>query len=281
MNKKKLKQNKEEKGIYVKHIKGQIHNRKIVFTMYWLLRASVIFVMIAQFLNHNYENVFLCILTLFLFLVPSFIEKKFRIRFPDTMEIIIFLFIYAAEILGEIHAMYIRIPVWDTMLHTLNGFLVAAIGFSLVDLLNRNENFSLQLAPSYLALVAFCFSMTIGVFWEFFEFGIDYFFHMDMQKDTVLTSISSVALDPNGLNNPVVIDSIKTMSLNGEKLPISGYLDIGLYDTIEDLFVNFIGAIVFSYIGYFYVKSKGKSKIAEQFIPEVIVDKESDENLQI
>ena len=93
--------------------------------------------MIAQFFNGNYENVFLCILTLILFLVPSFIQMNYHIKLPDTLEVIILLFIFAAEILGEIHAFYLEFPFWDTMLHTLNGFLAAAIGFSMVDILNR------------------------------------------------------------------------------------------------------------------------------------------------
>ncbi len=261
-----------EMALFLRRAKRVIYDRKGVFAIYLLLRISVIAVMIAQFFNHNYENVFLCLLTLVLFMMPTFIERKLHIRFPDTMEVMILLFIYAAEILGEIHSLYTRVPVWDTILHTLNGFLVAAIGFCLVDLLNRNDNFKLKLSPVYLAIVAFCFSMTIGVLWEFFEFSMDYCFKMDMQKDTVVTRISSVALDPDGLNNPVVIDDINSVLVNGRELPVEGYLDIGLYDTMADLFVNFIGAVVFSIIGYFYVKSKGKSKkgkIAEQFIPEV------------
>lgn len=258
-----------ERALFFRRAGKMIKEKKGVFAFYMLLRLSVILVMVAQFFNHNYENVFLCILTLVLFMMPTFIEQKLHIRFPDTMEIIILSFIYAAEILGEIHSMYIRVPMWDTMLHTLNGFLVAAIGFCLVDLLNRNDNFQLKLSPLYLAIVAFCFSMTIGVLWEFFEFGMDNCFRTDMQKDTVLTSFSTVTLDPQGLNNPVIVDGIETVTINDEKLPVEGYLDIGLYDTMEDLFVNFLGAIVFSIIGFFYVKSKGKSGIAKRFIPEV------------
>lgn len=260
---------KLRKELYWQNVKQMAKEHKGLFFIYMFLRVSVVMVMVAQGFNHNYENVFLCILTLILFMMPNFIERTFHIRFPDTMEIIILLFIYAAEILGEIHSMYIRIPMWDTMLHTLNGFLMAAIGFCLVDLLNRNDNFKVKLSPVYLAIVAFCFSVTIGVFWEFFEFTMDNCFDMDMQKDTVITSISSVTLDPDGLNNPVVIKDIETVAVNGEPLPVEGYLDIGLYDTMEDLFVNFVGALVFSVMGFFYVKNKGKNRIAEQFIPKV------------
>ena len=108
--------------------------------VYILLRASVILVMLAQIFNRNFENVFLCVLTLFLFMVPSMLERKLDIALPNTLEIIILLFIYAAEIMGEIGAYYVTFPYWDTVLHTLNGFLCAAIGFSLLDILNRHNS---------------------------------------------------------------------------------------------------------------------------------------------
>ncbi|MDO4355006.1 MAG: hypothetical protein Q4E13_00680 [Clostridia bacterium] len=248
----------------------QIRTHKSSFTLYLVLRGLVILTMVLQFLHGNFENVFLCILTLFLFIVPSFIETNFHIQLPDTLETIILLFIFAAEILGEIQAFYVIIPFWDTMLHTMNGFLAAAIGFCLVDLLNRNGNFSFQLSPVYQALVAFCFSMTIGVLWEFFEFSMDMLFHLDMQKDTVVNVISSVMLDPTGGNTPTMIQGISDVVVNGQSLGLGGYLDIGLIDTMKDLIVNFIGAVVFSTIGYFYVQHRGEHKFARRFIPRVL-----------
>ena len=233
-----------------KAMKMEVSEHKSSFAVYLILRAFVIVVMILQILNRNYEDVFYCILTLVLLLVPSFIQMEFKIELPTTLEIIILIFIFAAEILGEIGSYYTRIPNWDTMLHTLNGFLAAAIGFSLVDILNRNEKITFKLSPLYMAVVAFCFSMTIGVMWEFFECGMDTFFGMDTQKDTIVNSISTVMLDPAGGTQVVTIEDIKEVTINGQELGLGGYLDIGLLDTMEDLFVNFIGAIVFSIIGW-------------------------------
>ena len=256
-------------------LRAQVKSSPMVALLYQILRFLVVLVMVAQFFNGNFENVFLCVLTLILFLVPSFIERKIQIDLPDTLEVIILLFIFSAEILGEIQAYYISIPYWDTMLHTLNGFLCAAIGFSLLDILNRNERFSFSLSPLYLAIMAFCFSMTIGVLWEFFECTMDVFFHLDMQKDTVVNTISSVMLDPDGGNVPTAIQGITdviVVTAGGREIPLGlgGYLDIGILDTMKDLFVNFIGAVVFSFIGYFYVKSRGKGRFARRFIPQVL-----------
>ena len=216
----------------------------------------------------------LFLLVLVLFLLPVFLQKKFRFELPDTLEIIILLFIYAAEIMGEIGAYYVTFPYWDTVLHTLNGFLCAAIGFSLLDILNRHNDARFHLSPLYLAIMSFCFSMTVGVIWEFFECTMDQLFLLDMQKDTVVNTIGSVMLDPTGGNNPGVIRNITDVIVvqsDGTRtaLGLGGYLDIGLLDTMEDLFVNFIGAFTFSIIGYFYVRSRGKNKFAKRFIPVV------------
>lgn len=252
-----------------------IQNKKLVLTVYLLLRAMVILVMIAQIINRNYENVFLCLLTLVLFLLPSVIERRLHVDLPDMLEIIILLFIFAAEILGEIQEYYLVIPLWDTILHTINGFLFAAIGFSLINILNEDKHFSLSLSPVYMALTAFCFSMTIGILWEFFEWGMDTVFNLDMQKDTIVSTFGSVMLDPGGHNVPYHISDVKDAVLvfsDGQQMSLNlgGYLDIGLHDTMLDLLVNFVGAVVFSFIGYFYVKTKGKGTIARMFIPRAI-----------
>lgn len=253
--------------------KEALMRKKSVTAVYLTLRLMVILVMVAQFFHGNFENVFLCILTLILFLLPTMFERKLKVDLPDTLQIIILLFIFAAEILGEIRAYYTTYQGWDTMLHTLNGFLCAAIGFSLVDMLNREERFSLELSPAFMAIVAFCFSMTIGVLWEFFECSMDLFFLLDMQKDSVVNQISTVMLDPTGGNTAVVIRDITDVIVvaGGEEisLGLGGFLDIGLLDTMKDLFVNLIGAVVFSIVGYFYVKSRGKGRFAGRFIPKV------------
>ena len=259
-------------------------NKRSSLTWYLVLRALVLVTMVLSFIRGDYSSVFLCFLTLILFLIPFWINEKLNIDIPNVLEIIIFLFIFSAEILGEINNFYGNIPYWDTILHTLNGFLCAAIGFSLIDILNNSERFHIKLSPIFVSLVAFCFSMTIGVLWEFFEFGADTLLKYDMQKDEIVQSISTVTLEPDGKNKPVVVKNIdKTIiystNENGETVETvidGGYLDIGLRDTMQDLIVNFIGAVVFSTLGYFYIHNRDKYKFAENFIPVKRFDKKEE-----
>lgn len=249
-------------------LKAVIRRQPTVFAVYTVLRLIVLATLVSSIIRGEYESAFICLLVLVLFVLPFFIQQNFGIELPSTLEIIILLFIFASEILGELKCYFITYPHWDSMLHTTTGFLCAATGFALIDILNRNSKIKFQLSPIYVAVAAFCFSMTVGVLWEFFEFGMDRLFMMDMQKDTVVNAITSVMLDPTNSNIPVTIDGITSVTINGQELGLGGYLDIGLYDTMGDLFVNFIGAVVFSVTGFLYVKSKGRKKSAAQsFVP--------------
>ena len=260
----------------VRRLKATIRQQPAVFAVYVVLRLIVVAELVLSILRGEYESAFICLLVLILFILPFFIQQNFGIQLPTTLEIIILLFIFAAEILGELEGYFITYPNWDTMLHTTTGFLCAATGFALIDILNRNSRIKFQLSPIYVALASFCFSMTVGVLWEFFEFGMDRLFHLDMQKDTVVQSITSVMLDPTNSNTPITIDGIHSVAVNGNDLGFDGYLDIGLYDTMEDMFVNFIGAVTFSVIGYFYIKHRGKGKLARAFIPTLSEQEEQD-----
>ena len=243
-------------------------DKKTLF-VYVLLRILIILCMIREFFHGNIQNVMLCVLSLILFLLPNFIEKKFKIDLPSTLEIIIFIFIFSAEILGEINNFYGNFPGWDNILHMLKGFLCASIGFSLVYLLNENSK-GLKLSPIFVVLVSFCFSMTVGVFWEFFEYGMDNIIHTDMQKDWYISDIRTVTLDPEQDNNVVSYNGIDYSVLydknNNKLVELDGYLDIGLHDTMKDLIVNFIGAVIYSIFGYLYIIDEDKHKLAGKFV---------------
>ena len=243
----------------------EIKEHRSSFAVYMILRTLVIIVLIRQIFTQNYENIFVCVLTLLLFIVPSLVQLTFKVELPIFLEILILVFIYAAEILGEIDNYYFSIPYWDTILHTINGFVCAAIGFSLVGLLNKKEKIKFFVSPVFFAIVSFTFSMTIGVMWEFFEYSMDRFFGMDTQKDTLIQEIHSAGVEDQ--LPAFSIDEIQEVTINGEVISDKGYVDIGLIDTMSDLFVNFVGATVFSIFSYFYSKNSKQFAFIQFFIP--------------
>ena len=248
----------------------QNRRKRAVFAVWITLRTAVLLIAVRCAFQMRWESFFTCLLALVLFLAPSFAARKLRLRLPSAMEITVLIFIFCAEILGEVAAFYVKYPFWDTMLHTVNGFLFAAFGFSLADLLNGERALRFRLSPPFLALAAFCFSMTAGVLWEFLEFAADRLLPLDMQKDTVISGFHSVLLDPAHGNRPVPVQEITETVISladGRRITVPGYLDTGLADTMKDLFVNFLGAAVFSAIGARYVRRRGKQPLAAAFIP--------------
>ena len=168
---------------------------------------------------------FQCILGIVGFFLPNIISKKTKIVIPSKMYIAYILFLYGAVFLGEVRNYYHRIPHWDTMLHTLSGAMFGALGFSVVNILNKNERVHVKLSPLFVALFSFLFAVTLGVMWEIFEFAVDGALGVNMQK---------FALE------------------NGTLL--SGRLAV--IDTMQDLIVDSIGAFVMSIIGYISLKYK-------------------------
>lgn len=257
---------------------AQVKKDKKTAVVFFILQGLIVAVGVRSVMLGNYQNAMLCLLSLVLFFIPAFVERKLGIDVPPLLEASVYLFIFAAEILGEISSFYIKFPHWDDMLHTANGFLCAALGFSLVEIFNRSKKIGFKLSPFFLAVVAFCFSMTVGVLWEFFEWGADNLVQTDMQKDSVVEFVASTKFDLTESNISVPISEIEDtviITKDGKEYSLSdygikGYMDIGLNDTMHDLLVNFIGAISFSVIGYIYVKTRGrKNKFAKSLIPTV------------
>ena len=245
---------------------------KMIVAVYVLFRAIAIFMLINQLIMQRWGNAFLLVLTLVLFAIPFLLERVFKIEIPNLLELIIITFIFCSTILGELSDFYGYFKIWDTALHTLNGFLAAGVGFSLVYLLHRNAE-GINLTPLYLAIVTFSFSMTVGVMWEFFEFSTDRWLNLDMQKDRIVQQINSVSIGAE--NNTVShIENIQRTVIErkgntGAVTIDGGYLDIGIIDTMKDLFVNLLGAIVFSIFGYLYARhDQKKYRFVQNFIPK-------------
>lgn len=264
---------------YYRSLIEHTKTNKIAFIIFIVLNLAVALAIVRCVIENRPEGVFIGVLALILLLIPPFIKKSFRVELPTALEAIAYSFVFCAQILGEMESFYTKFPFWDVMLHTVCGFIFAAFGFCLFDIFNRNrkKDSKFELSPFFLALLAFCFSITVGTLWEFFEFGADMLFGTDMQKDYIINGISSCVFDPNGLNDPVIIKEIQKtiiITADGTVYETAGYIDIGLTDTVKDMLVCFIGALAFSVFGYFYIRSRGKGALATQFIPVVKDEKE-------
>lgn len=262
--------------------KQSLRNTKTSTFVYIILRVLVIAIMVRAIFLKRWDQVLYCSLALIEFMIPSFVEKRLKIELPSTLEIIVLLFIFSGEIMGEIGQFYHKIQAWDLILHTINGFLMGAIGVALIDVFNKHPSINFSLSPFFVAFVAFCFSITIGVLWEFTEYTADRLLGVDMQKDTIVSYINSEETSIDGVRTPLKIEGITTTTITGyvngkpEEVVLDGYLDVGINDTMEDMFVNLVGAFIFSVLAAFYIKGRGEGAghIAGAFIPRMLTEDE-------
>lgn len=248
----------------------EIKENKAGFFVFVCLWVCTLAVLLHAFLSGRWGRVFTGALCLLLFLAPPLVEKSFSLQLPAALEISAYLFVFCAGVLGEIGDFYERFPAWDAMLHAANGFLFAGFGFCLFSLFEKKRRVRTLPSPAYQSFTAFCFSMTVGVLWEIFEFAADIFLHTDMQKDSYRTGIHSVLLpsEGGGIVHIEDITRIEIKTANGTSFTLPAYLDVGLADTVKDLVVNLLGATVFCIIGYIYLKRR-RVALAAQFIPRV------------
>ena len=184
-----------------------------------LVRIALIILYVRGWIVSDHSQDFLIILTFAMTYYPSILEKRFGVYLPNGLQIVITLFIFAAQVLGELNGFYTSVPWWDLMLHTISGTVLGMIGFLFVYLLNEKGDANVNLSPAFVIIFAFCFALTIGVFWEFFEYGSDRLLGYNMQR----------------------------FRLPGED---------GLVDTMNDLIVDAVGAGIACIVGWLYIKTQ-------------------------
>ncbi len=197
-----------------------------------IFAVVTVFVLIA---DGQPDRLLLAIATVFLAMLPAALEKLFCCRI--SLPVYIFALLYAiGPMLGHCWYLYYTISWWDKLLHICGGVMFAILGAFFFDKLAQGKQ-----KPITGALFALCFSMAIAVVWEFMEFGADRFLGMDMQDDMVVTHLTSYLLGESiGMTGS--IENIQSVVVNGIQLP--GYIDIGLFDSMLDMLLESLGALV-------------------------------------
>ncbi len=170
-----------------------------------------------------------CMLGIVVMMLPTFIARKWKIVVPNAIVIMYFVFLYCAIYLGEVHSFYYVIPHWDTILHAFSGAMLGALGFMLVDILNKDKKVSVNLSPLFLSIFAFTFALSAGAVWEIYEYSFDAILGLNMQKHTTEAGIALVGVQ-------------------------------ALSDTMKDIIIDALAALCVSVTGYFVSKSKRKEK---------------------
>ena len=216
---------------------------KIGRTVLWVgLETFAIVSLICMAVDGNVMKVLMSIFTILLLMLPFVASKLFH--FEMNTVFFVFCELYAiGPMLGHVYNLYYHTTWWDDILHTAGGVVFAIFGVYLAEFISKDKEPSLLMK----AIFALCFSMAISVAWEFIEYGCDQIFGTDMQNDTVVSFIHSYLLGGE-MAQTGNIDGITEVLVNGQSLGVNGYLDIGLHDSMRDMLVETLGAVVFTVI---------------------------------
>ena len=246
----------------------QYGKSKIVFYLYTALRLFTIVLMVICAAKGYWLKSAQCFMALFFYWTPAIWERKHDTDFPPVFEVIILLFITAFFTVGEVFNFMGTVSWWDTMLHTLYGFIFTAFFFSFLEIYTKDKELKFKVSPFYSCCSAAGMTMLFGTFWEYFEFFADQVLKKDMQKDRLVDHFSTTFFDDT--NVPVQINNITSTVINvkdGDPITLNGYLDIGILDTMKDSLVAFAGVVVFCIFLILFLKSKGKNKVAATLVP--------------
>jgi len=246
------------------------------FILYVTTRLIFIMVGVISALFEDYLTAFLCAIALVFFLLPTFLYNKFNIEVPAALEISAVLFTFMCVVGGEIGHLYAQFPLWDKILHTFSGFLIAAIGLAFINFFTKRKSSVLRLTPFFAVFFAFFFALGVEVIWEVFEYAVDTFTGTtDMQADYFINMFTSKKAGGETNPVPIVVGGIESVVINfadgGEALVLPGYIDLGLADTMHDLIVGAVGALLFCTVEFIALKKRDKrmQMISESFVPRM------------
>lgn len=198
-----------------------------------ILKVVVILNLLICLVNREWTATFICLFNFILLFIADYVQKK--LGYSDFYQLLIYIFLIVSLVGGEVYYLYSKIWFLDIILHTLSSFIVSFLFIYIFRLFRGNVN------KIMLIICIFSFAMMIAALWEITEFSIDRLFDTDMQKDTVISEVNSVLLSSDG--KTVVKKRINSMTIGN--YTIDGYLDIGLYDTVEDMICAVVGSLLF------------------------------------
>lgn len=197
--------------------------RSIYLTLTLLLQSLLAVGFVLFLLRGDWENVVLTAIVILLTLAPALLDRTFRIIIPPEFQFLAAAFVYLSLYLGSARDFYYHFWWWDAVLHTGSGFLLGIIGFVAIFVLNRTDRIPRDLTPVFICFFSVTFAVFLGVLWEIFEYAVDRF-------------APSINMQSN---------------------------ETGVVDTMHDLIVDTLGAVIVSAMGWAYLRTGRYSFIAD------------------
>jgi len=161
-----------------------------------VLQIGILLVTAGAFVNGQWLGAFSGVVVLLLTFAPALIERQLREPLPVEFTLITCVFLFASYALGEARDFYDRFWWWDLALHGLSALIIGLIGFLSIYVFYMTHR--VRVAPMYVSIITFSLAVSVGTLWEIFEFLMDRYVGLDMQKSGLIDTMTDLIINSVG-----------------------------------------------------------------------------------
>jgi hypothetical protein len=176
---------------------------RIELTIALVLQIGIFFITISAVLERQWLGAFSGSIVLLLTFTPALIERQLRVPLPVELTLITCVFLYASFALGEVRDFYEKIWWWDLALHGVAALTIGIIGFLAIYVFYMTQR--IKVAAGWVATITFALAVSLGTIWEIFEFLMDWYFELNMQKSGLVDTMTDLMINAVGAAVAAVI----------------------------------------------------------------------------
>lgn len=186
-----------------------------------ILQIFIFGLAVVDLVSGHWLNAFAASTVFLLTFFPAILERQLRVHIPIEWTLLTCLFLFASYALGEIQDFYARFWWWDLMLHSLSALTMGIIGFLMIYVFYMTNR--IRIPPLMVSILTFSLSVTMGVLWEIFEFCMDWFFGLNMQKSGLVDTMTDLIVDALGSFVAALLGYFYVK--NGDSLIVDGFVE--------------------------------------------------------
>ena len=169
---------------------------RIELTIAFVLQFGILAVTVGALLERQWLGAFSGSAVLLLTFAPAIIEHRLRVALPVEFTLITTVFLYASFALGEARDFYEKFWWWDLALHGLSALIIGSIGFLGIYVFYMTRK--IRIAPGWIATITFAMAVSLGTLWEIFEFLMDHYLGLNMQRSGLVDTMTDLLINAAG-----------------------------------------------------------------------------------
>ena len=146
----------------------------------WFMKLLMVLLLPVELYKGDYLFSILLVFSVILSLIPSLVERSYRVTLPFELDLLITLSIFLNTFMGEGMNFYQKVRLYDKALHIYGSAVVGLLAFVVVYTLNYTRKVRLSLP--FIGFFTITFAIAMGAVWEIMEFAVDSLFGKTTQN---------------------------------------------------------------------------------------------------